>query len=317
MRPIIFVTRRIPQPALDRLADIFEVRLNTEDRALTPPELIAGTSDADALLCLLTDRVDSVVMDASPHLKCISNYAVGYNNIDTEYAASRGIAVCNTPGVLTESTADLAWALLMACARRIVESDRYVRKGKFVGWEPMLMLGQDVHRKTLGIIGMGRIGQAMARRARGFDMRVLFFDPAVSAESMESHGYRVDLETLLRQSDYISLHTPLTPETDHLLGHAELAMMKAGAILINTARGPIVDENALIQSLKKGQLASAGFDVYEFEPHIPAELLALPNVVVLPHIGSASIETRTAMGMLAAENAIAVIQGREAPARVC
>ncbi len=316
MKPRILVTKRIPQPGLDRLAEVFELELNDRDEHLTPAELRTRVAEADALLCLLTDAIGKDVIDAAPRLRCISNYAVGYNNIDVASATQRGITVCNTPGVLTESTADLAWALIMACSRRIVESDRFVRAGRFTGWEPLLMLGNDIHRKTLGIIGMGRIGQAVARRAAGFDMKVVYFSPSADPANLPASYIKMGLEELCRTADIISIHVPLTQQTRHLIGADELRSLKPTAVLINTARGPIVDETALVEALKDKRIASAGFDVFENEPFIPAELIALNNVVLLPHIGSASIETRTSMALLAAENAIAVIQGKEPPARV-
>lgn len=315
-KPIIFVTRILPRPALDRLAEVFDLRLNELDRPLTPAELRGGIADADALLCLLTDSVDADLISAAPRLRVISNYAVGYNNIDVEFATRRGIAVCNTPGVLTESTADLAWALIMSCARRIVESDRFVREGRFSGWEPLLFLGNDIHAKTLGIVGMGRIGQVVAKRASGFEMRVLYHDPSADTHALPPSWQAVELSYLLQNSDFVSLHAPLTPQTRHLIGAEQLALMKPTAVLINTARGPIIDESALIAALRERRIAAAGLDVFEAEPHIPPELLELDNAVLLPHIGSASVETRTRMGLLAAENAIAVVTGKDAPARV-
>lgn len=313
-KPLILLTMLLPELAMEALKSDFTVKANTLDRALTRDELIGGISEAEALLCLLGDSVDAQVMDAAPALKVISNYAVGYNNIDLQAAKARNIAVCNTPGVLTESTADLAWALIMACARRVVPSDRFTREGRFEGWKPLLFLGKDVHERTLGIIGMGRIGQAVAERARGFNMKVLY--TSRTAKDLPFAASRVTLEELLRESDIISLHLPLTEDTKQLLGAKELDMMKPGAILINTARGAIVDEAALICRLQSGRIFAAGFDVYAQEPHIPQELMDLDNVVLLPHIGSASIETRTQMGLLAAANAAAIIRGEKAPARV-
>lgn len=315
-KPRIYVTRLIPEPALRRLEEVFVLDANRESAPVSRERLLEAVREADALLCLLTDSIDKELLDAAPRLKCVSNYAVGYNNIDVDYATQRGIAVCNTPGVLTESTADLAWSLLMSCARRIVEGDNYVRAGKFKGWEPMLFLGNDVYGKTLGIIGMGRIGRAVARRASGFAMRVIYFDPTVDPESLPQEYQAAELPQLCQDADFISIHAPLTPQTRHLIGAPELALMKQTAVLVNTARGPIIDEAALIKALRDKRIAAAGLDVYEFEPQIPAELLTLDNVVLLPHIGSASWETRTKMGLLAAENAIAVIEGRTPPARV-
>ena len=315
-KPKLFITRNIPEPAIKRLEEVFEVEIFPENRAITHEELKEKVKDIDALICLLTDNIDHEIIEAASNLKCISVYAVGYNNIDVETATKHGIVICNTPGVLTETTADLAWALIMSCARRIVEADCFVREGKFQGWEPMLMLGNDIFGKTLGIIGMGRIGRAVANRALGFDMKVIYYDPQVDPESLPSDYVSVDLTTLCQNSDFISIHTPLTPETRDLIGEKEFNLMKPTAILINTARGPIIDEQALISALKENKIAGAGLDVYENEPVIPEELIALSNVILLPHIGSASYETRTKMALLAAENAIAVIEGKNPPARV-
>ena len=315
-KPKLFITRYIPEPAIKRLEEVFEVEIFPENRAITHEELKEKVKDIDALICLLTDNIDHEIIEAASNLKCISVYAVGYNNIDVETATKHGIVICNTPGVLTETTADLAWALIMSCARRIVEADRFVREGKFQGWEPMLMMGNDIFGKTLGIIGMGRIGRAVAHRALGFDMKVIYYDPQVDPESLPSDYVSVDLTTLCQNSDFISIHTPLTPETRHLIGEKEFNLMKSTAILINTARGPIIDEQALISALKENKIAGAGLDVYENEPVIPEELIKLSNVILLPHIGSASYETRTKMALLAAENAIAVIEGKNPPARV-
>ena len=315
-KPKLFITRYIPEEAIKRLEEVFEVEIFPENRAITHEELKEKVKDIDALICLLTDNIDHEIIEAASNLKCISVYAVGYNNIDVETATKHSIVICNTPGVLTETTADLAWALIMSCARRIVEADRFVREGKFQGWEPMLMLGNDIFGKTLGIIGMGRIGRAVAHRALGFDMKVIYYDPQVDPESLPSDYVSVDLTTLCQNSDFISIHTPLTPETRHLIGEKEFNLMKSTAILINTARGPIIDEQTLISALKEHKIAGAGLDVYENEPVIPEELIKLSNVILLPHIGSASYETRTKMALLAAENAIAVIEGKNPPARV-
>lgn len=313
-KPKLLLTRLIPQNTIEMLSEVFEIHANTAERGLSREELLESIAGKDALLSLLSDKVDGELMDRAKTLKVVSNYAVGYNNIDLEAAKARGIAVCNTPGVLTESTADLAWSLIMAAARRIPESEVFLRQGKFTGWEPMLFLGQDVHSQTLGILGMGRIGQAVARRALGFNMRVIYHSRTPKELDFEADW--VDFETLLTQSDILSLHSPLTPQTDGLIGKKELAMMKKTAVLINTARGQIVDEKAMIEALKKGEIFSAGLDVFAQEPFIPDELMELENVVLLPHIGSASFKTRSDMGELAAKNAIAIIQGKDAPARV-
>ncbi len=314
MKPRLFLTRRIPEMAMQRLDDYFELSYNPWERSLTHEEIVAGVKDADALISLLTDKIDRELIDAAPKLKVISAYAVGFNNIDVEYATARGIAVCNTAGALTESTADLTWALIMASCRRITESEAYLRAGKFTAWEPMLMLGQDVYGKTLGILGMGRIGQAVARRASGFGMRIIY--TGTKELSLPFTAQRVDLDTLMREADILSLHAPLTPMTNHLINREKLMLMKPTAVLINTARGAIVDEAALIELLTEKRIFAAGFDVYENEPHIPEALLALDNVVLLPHIGSASIATRTQMGIMAAENAIAVLEGRIPPSQI-
>ena len=316
MKPILFLTRRIPEPAIKRLEEKFTLKINPYNRALTHQELIEGVKDAEALICLLTDNIDKEVISAAPKLKVISSYAVGYNNIEVEYATQLGIAVCNTPGVLTETTADLTWALILATCRRISESERFLRKGNFKGWEPMLMLGLDVYGKTLGIIGMGRIGQAVAKRATGFAMRIIYYNDVPVSNTLPFETTETDLQTLLKEADIITLHLPLTKETFHLIGKEEFALMKENAVLINTSRGAVIEEKELIKALSEKRIFSAGLDVYENEPDIPQELLALENVVLLPHIGSASIETRTKMALLAAENAIAVMEGRKPPAQV-
>jgi glyoxylate reductase len=315
MKPGIYVTRRLPQPALDRLAEVFDVALNPDDRVLRKDEIIEGVRGRDALLCLLTDTIDADVMDAEPRLRVLSNYAVGFNNVDVAAATVRKLPVTNTPGVLTETSADLAWALLMAVARRVPEGDRFTRTGKFRGWGPMMFLGVDVYGKTLGILGMGRIGSAVARRAQGFDMRVLYTNRSPRPEAEALGAVRVPLETLLQESDFLSVHVALNEETQHLLGEREFRQMKPTAFVINTARGPVVDEKALVGALREGRIAGAALDVYENEPAIEAELLQMENVVLVPHIASATVETRTKMALLAAENAIAVIEGRR-PAHI-
>jgi len=312
----IYVTRRIPQAAIDLLSSYFDVSVNPFDRNLRRAELLEHVKDSDAILCLLSDCIDRSVIDAAPRLKCISNYAVGFNNIDVEYATKQGIVVCNTPKVLTETTADLTWALITSCARRIVESDGFLRSGEFKGWGPMLLLGADIHHKTLGIIGMGRIGQAVAKRASGFSMKVLAYDPMLSDGHNTALWKSTDLQTLLREADFISLHVPLTDKTQHMIGPGELKLMKRDAILINTSRGAVINESALIEALRQNRIGAAGLDVYEKEPYIPQELIELKNVVLLPHVGSATTETRTAMGIMAAQNAIAVLKGGDVPSRV-
>jgi len=311
----VFVTRRIPQVGLDLLQKECEVKVNPHERVLTRQELIDGVKEADGLLCLLTDTIDKEVMDANPKLKIISNYAVGYNNIDVEEATRRGIMVTNTPGVLTDTTADLTWAILMCVARRIVEADRFTRQGKFKQWSPMLFLGSDVHHSTLGIVGFGRIGRAVARRARGFEMKVLYTDVRRAPEKVEEEleAKFVFLDELLSSSDFVSLHAPLLPTTYHLIGEKELRRMKKTAFLINAARGPLVDEKALVRALKEGWIAGAALDVYENEPELTPGLAELDNVVLVPHIGSASTATREKMATMAATNLLAGLKGEVPP----
>lgn len=311
-----YITRPIAEQAVAIVRAAAEVAIWPEADMPPPREvLLREVRDVEGLLCLLTDPVDEEVIAAGERLRVVSNCAVGYDNIDVAAATARGILVCNTPGVLTETTADLAWALIMAAGRRIVEADRYLRAGRWRSWSPQLLLGQDVHGATLGIVGFGRIGQALGRRARGFGMRILYTDLAPRAEEAEAIDARfAALPELLRESDFVSVHTPLTPETHHLIGKDELALMKPTAVLVNTARGPIVDEGALAEALRGGRIFAAGLDVYAAEP-LPADspLLGLENVVLLPHIGSASVATRTLMARMAAENLVAGLSGRRPP----
>ncbi len=287
------------------------MEINPDDRVLTKAEIIENTRGQDALLCLLTDTIDADIMDAEKNLRVLSNYAVGYNNIDVDAATARKLPVTNTPGVLTETSADLAFTLILSVARRIAEADKLTRDGKFHGWGPMMLLGTDVYGKTLGIVGMGRIGEATARRAQGFAMDVIYTSrtpkPVVEASLQAT---RVELDELLAKADFVSVHVPLSDETTHMIGARELALMKPTAYLINTARGPTVDEAALVTALRDGVIAGAGLDVYEREPALAEGLADLTNTVLLPHVASATVETRTKMAMLAAENAIAVIEGR-------
>ncbi len=313
----VFVTREIPSDALKLLKSKFEVEVWPEE---TPPPkniLIEKVKVVDGLCCLLTDKIDAEVINAAgEQLKGISQIAVGYDNIDLEAATKRGIYVTNTPGVLTDTTADYAFALLMATARRIAEADRYVRDGRWkIPWGLMMMLGQDVWGKTIGIIGMGRIGTAMARRAKGFNMKILYYDVARNEAAEKELGAEyVDLETLLKESDFVSIHVPLLPSTRHLINEERLKLMKKTACLINTSRGPVVDEKALYKALKEGWIWAAGLDVWEKEPTDPDNpLLKLDNVTASPHIASASYETRTRMAIMAAENMIAILEGRVPP----
>ena len=309
MKPKIFVTRMLPKLVMEKLNEHFIVNVNPKDRALYKEEIKRGTSDCDILLCLLSDTIDSDIISCNPNLKGIVNYAVGFNNIDIKCATSLNIPVTNTPGVLTETTADMAWALMFSVARRVVESDRFVRDGKFKGWAPKLFLGTDIYGKTLGIIGAGRIGIAVAKRASGFNMKVLYSDSNSEIKNTIK-AEKVDLETLLKESDFVSLHVPMLPETKHLVSEKELQMMKDTAILINTSRGAVVDEEMLLKALQGKWIAGAGLDVYENEPKLIEGLIDCDNVVLAPHIASASVETRTNMGFIAVENAIAIWQGK-------
>ena len=310
----VYVTRLLPDPAMDLLNQHCNVEVNPHNRVLTREELLANVKGRDAVLCLLTDEIDAEVLDAAQGAKIFANYAVGYNNVDVTAATERGIIITNTPGVLTDTTADLAWALLFAMARRVVEADNFLRAGKFKGWAPMLFLGQDVSGKTLGIIGCGRIGSAFGKRAKGFDMRILYCDVVRNEKfEQETGAAYVDEETLLKESDFISIHVALMPSTRHLIGENEFELMKETAILINTSRGPVVDETALVKALKEGKIWGAGLDVFEAEPELAPGLAELDNVVIVPHIASASIETRTKMGTMAVENILAVIDGKTPP----
>jgi len=308
----IYITRKLPQAIYTKLADEFEVKMwDKEDQPVPREILMEEVKEIDGLFCLLTETIDREVIENAPRLKVIANMAVGYNNIDIDTATEKGIVVTNTPGVLTETTADLTFALLMATARRVIEASDYLRNGEWKTWSPMQLTGQDIHGATLGIIGMGRIGQALVKRAKGFDMNVAYYNRSRKPEIEEEMGIRyMGLEELLQQSDYVSLLIPYSPAVHHLIGKKELSLMKQSAILINTARGGIVDESALFNALKTGEIWAAGLDVFEVEPMLlDSPLLTLPNVVTLPHIGSASEKTRLKMADLAAENIIHVLNG--------
>ena len=317
-KPSILISRLLPEEALAQARSRAAVDVHEADKPLERSELLARLRGRQGLVCLITDTIDVPLLDACPGLKVVSNVAVGFNNIDVAAATQRGVVVTNTPDVLTETTADFAWTLLMATARRLVEADRYVREGKFTQWEFMLLLGGDIHGKTLGIVGFGRIGRAMARRALGFNMRVLYQDAvaADAATEKELRATRVDTATLLRESDFVTLHTPLLPETQHLINAQSLRTMKKTAYLVNASRGPVVDEAALAQALKEGRIAGAGIDVFEREPEVHPALIGLPNVVLAPHIASASSDTRVKMAMLAVDNCLAVLEGRTPPTPV-
>lgn len=315
MKPRIYLTRRIPRAGLALLEEACEVRLWDEPLPVPREVLLREVAEAEGLLTLLSDRIDAELIAAAPRLRVISQYAVGYDNIDLATATARGIPVGNTPDVLTEATADLAFALLMAVARRVVEGVDQVRQGLWKTWGPEILLGQDVWGAILGIIGLGRIGQAMARRGRGFGMRVLYADPQRKPEAEAALGVEhVALEEMLAQVDYLSLHCPLTPATRGLIGEAELRRMKPTAILINTARGAVVQQEALLRALREGWIAGAGLDVTDPEPLPPDHpLVALPNCVITPHIASASVRTREAMAIIAAQNMLAGLQGAPLP----
>ena len=315
MRRSVLISKHIYQEAVDFLADRFRLDYRDSDESMPPDELRERLAGMDGLVCQLTDRVDAALMDEAPSLKVVSNVAVGFDNIDVPAATERGVIVTNTPGVLTNTTADLAFALILAAGRRLGEAERYLRAGRYKQWRIDLLTGWDIWGSTLGIFGMGRIGQAVARRGRGFGMRVLYFDPFRQSEDLERElgiEYAAK-EEVLRQADFVTLHCALTPDTRHLVGAAELRSMKPTAVLVNTSRGPVVDEGALADALEAGTIAAAGLDVFEGEPEVHPKLLGLENAVLVPHIASASITTRTRMCLLAAENMAAGLAGEMPP----
>lgn len=319
VRPLFVVTNRIPAPAVEALRKAGEVRIDERDAALPRTELLELVAGADAALTLLHDRVDEELLEAAgPQLRCVANVAVGYDNVDVAAAARRGVVVTNTPGVLDDATADLTMALLLTATRRVVEGDRLVRSGRPWTWGMHFMLGSSLRGKLLGIVGLGGIGRRVAERARAFGMEIAYHARhEAPGEVVTALGAkRLPLERLLAEADVISLHCPLTPETHHLIGAAELEAMKPSAVLVNAARGPVVDERALAEALAAGRIAAAGLDVYEREPQVEPGLLELENVVLSPHLGSATVETRTAMAELAARNAIAVVRGDDPPTPV-
>lgn len=299
----VYITREIPKAGIEILKEKFEVIINKEDRALSKEELINNIKNVDAVLTQLTDIIDEEVINNANKVKIFANYAVGYNNINAEYAKNKGIIITNTPDVLSNTTAELAWALLFAVSRRVVEADRYTRSGMWKQFSPKLLLGQDINNKTLGVIGAGRIGQAFAKKSLGFDINILYHNRSrnITFENKYNAKY-VDLNTLLKESDIISIHVPLTERTHKLISKKEFEIMKKTSILINTSRGPVVDEIELIKALKEKRIWGAGLDVYENEPYINEELRNLDNVVLLPHIGSATEETRNKMSIIAANN---------------
>jgi len=305
--PGILVTRRLPSAVLKKLESAGSLDLYTGDAAIPAGELRARVADKDALVSLLTDAIDRSVIDAAPKLKIVANVAVGYNNIDIPYARSKGVAVTHTPDVLTESVADFTWAMVLAITRRLSEGDRLVRRGEWKGWALDFMLGMELKGKQLGLVGVGRIGRAVAARAPAFGMRVVYSEPRdIDLPNSEN----MSLDRLLNTSDVVSLHVPLLPETRHLIDRKALTRMKRSAYLINTARGPVVDEEALAWALQQHLIAGAALDVYENEPTVHPDLLKLDNVLLVPHLASATTETRTAMAELAADNVVAVLSGR-------
>jgi len=312
MAKSVFISSTLPKEAVGLIPRDFTLDYNNSEVPLSKAELVSRLNGKDGLICHIISTIDEEVLASAPTLKVVANVAVGYNNIDVAAARRRGVIVTNTPDVLTETTADFAWTLLMATARRVVEADHYARSGRWTAWKWDLLWGADVHGTTLGIVGFGRIGRAVARRALGFNMRVLYHDAvrADAAVERELSATATDLETLLREADFVTLHTNLTPETRHLIGERTLRLMRKSAIVVNAARGPIVDEAALARALREGWIPGAGLDVFEEEPRIHPDLLPLQNVVLAPHIASASRDTRIAMATLAVRNCVAVLEGK-------
>jgi glyoxylate reductase len=317
MSPLsIYVTRPLPEPVMIAVTERFRL---TRPPEATPPHretIVAGLRDADALICTLAEQIDAPMLAEASHLRVIANYAVGYNNIDLVAARAHNIIVTNTPDILTDTTADLTWALMLATARRVPEGHHFVQQGAWRGWDPRQLLGTDIFGHTLGIIGMGRIGQAVARRAAGFNMPVIYYNHTAKRFPDQPSWRSVALYEVLAQADFLTLHVPLTPDTRHLIGRQTLQLMQPTAYLINVARGPVVDEAALAEALREGRVAGAGLDVYEHEPAVHSGLLGLRNVVTLPHLGSATQATRIRMGMVCLENVCAVMEGRPVPNRV-
>ena len=315
-KPKIYVTRQIFDEAVDRLKEATDMKYWDSEMPPSRDELLREVQDIDGLFCLLTEKIDAELFDAAPNLRVVSNMAVGFDNIDVAEATKRGIPVGNTPGVLTETTADFAFALLMAAGRRVSEGDRYTRAGNWKTWGPMVLLGQDIHGSTLGIIGFGRIGVEMAKRAKGFGMNIVYYDVIRNEEREKEYGatYCSDVKELLAQSDFVSIHVNLTPETRHLINSDTLSGMKSTAVLVNTSRGPVVDQTALYHALKDGTIGAAGLDVTEVEPiSMDDPLLTLENVIIAPHIASGSVVTRTKMSLMAVDNLMAGLNGEPLP----
>ncbi len=311
----VLITCNLPQEVRACIEKEHHVQINDKDRPMERNNLLQRVKNKEGLLCTITDQIDRELLDKAPHLRMIANYGVGFNNIDVKAATARGIPVSNTPGVLTDATADITFALILATARRVVEGDKRNREGEFKFWAPLHFLGREVSGKTLGIVGLGRIGKAVVRRARGFEMRVLYHNrhPMEESEEKQLDVQYVDLKRLLTEADFVSLHVPLTDQTHHLIGSHELELMKPSSYLINASRGPVVDEKALVEALKNGKIAGAGLDVYEEEPDLAPGLTDLDNVILLPHVGSATLETRTKMAQLAADNLLAGLRGEIPP----
>lgn len=308
----IFITRKIPKPGLDLLLKYgYKIEINKNNNVLTKNEIINGLKNKDGLISLLTDNIDEEIINSEPKLKMIANYAVGFNNIDIETATKKRIPVSNTPDVLTDTTAEMAWALLFSVSRRIVEGDKFTREGKFRGWDPMLMLGQDISNKTIGIIGTGRIGTSFGLKSKGFKMNILYFDEKRNEKlEKELKAKKVGKSELIKKSDFISIHLPLNKSTFHFIGAKELKNMKNNAILINTSRGAIIDEEALAKALKENWIFGAGLDVYENEPVLNSKLLVLNNIIIQPHSASATFKTRSNMAIIAAKNMIEGLNGK-------
>jgi glyoxylate reductase len=313
-RPDVLVTRPIMDGPLVRLRERCDVTVHENEFGIPREELLQVVRGRDAIITMLTEQVDAELLAAAgPQLKIVANHAVGFDNVNLADCTAAGVLATNTPDVLTETTADTAFALLMAAARRVGEGERFLRSGRPWIWGPLMMLGQDVHHKTIGIVGFGRIGQAVARRAKGFGMRVVYADAVQLPPEVEDGATRMGVDELLEQADFVSVHTNLTEETRHLFGHEEFKRMKPTAVLVNTSRGPVVDEAALADALEAGELFAAGLDVFEHEPDVHPRLLKLENVVVIPHLGSATVDTRDAMGHLAVDNVFAALDGTEPP----
>ena len=313
MKQKIYVTRAIPCPTVEALAAEHDVTVNLDDRALTPDELRRNVAGCAAIVSLLTDRIDAALLDAAgPECRIVANYAVGTNNFDVSCATVRGVALTNTPGVLDDATGTHTIALMLAIARRIPEAERFLREGRWDGWKPMFFIGADVDRRVLGIAGAGRIGRNVARKARAFDMEIIYSDVAPNLAIENESGARfVGKDELLARADFLTLHVPLLPDTHHYIGAAELARMKPSSILINASRGPVIDEKALVEALRERRIWGAALDVFEDEPALAPGLVDLPNVVIVPHIASATERTRLAMGEIVSRNVLAVLAGRE------